>query len=148
MLRTALQAIRRSKLRPAMRTGCVILKDVETLTAPSAFPKLADRGRGLASRTNISVTPRQVGDGRHSLRLPKTAPADGQDVEGNNSQPGILPNEDDETGRADQSDYGRRHQAPVAAHHKPQQRSQNLSAIQRINRQNIENQQAEINVRD
>src|SRR5438270_2960035 len=131
----AIQASRSRELGPAVRTHCPGLKSVERLSAVGALPILTDRWRSVAARTLKAVAARKLGHLQEILRVLQAAPAIHQHVEGNDPQPGVARI----NGKPDASDYsqeskdGGDQQATSSPEDKPKQRTQYLSAIQRIN---------------
>jgi len=78
------------------------------------------------------------------------APAIHEQENGNRAEPKIvrINREPDECGDAKESEDSRDQQAASAAHHKPQQGTKNLAAIERIDRENVEHEQSDIDKED
>jgi hypothetical protein len=93
---------------------------------------------------------RQLCETKQRPRLLQSAPAIHQNERGQNSEPHGLHSqrEDDEPSHTEETDDRGRHQTASAAHYKPKQGPKNLAAIERINREHIEDQQAQVNQRD
>ena len=89
---------------------------------------------------------RQFCEAQQCPRLLQPLPAVHQNECGDNSKPdGLKPQgEEDKAGHAEEADDRGRHQAAGASHDKPEQGPKNLAAIQRIDWEHVENQQAQI----
>jgi hypothetical protein len=122
------------------------LERVELLAAFSTSPEFANRGRRFAVRAGEAIAARKLCELRQSLRLFQAAPATHQHEESDRTQPDILPpqRQTDETNDAYQSDDCSDHQTASAPKHKPEQGAEDLAAVEGINGQDIENQQAEV----
>jgi len=84
------------------------------------------------------------------LGLLEPSPAVHRHVERDCSQPKVLSPDckSDERNGPNQAKNGRGHQASGAAKHKPEKRSQNLTAIQGIDRKNVEDEESDVDPRD
>ncbi len=144
MQAAAIQTARRGELRAATRTNRLRFKYIERFPTFAAQPKGA-LGRGaLAGRTGQSVVTRRPRGARQDPRLEQTSPAIQENEHANYAKPDRARHYGgpDQRGRPHESDDRRDHQAARAPHYKPKQGPKNLPAIERIDREQIEDQQA------
>ena len=133
-----------------MRTRRLRRERIKLIAALRALPLLAHRRRRPALRTQVSFAPRQLGQPRQRPRMLQPSPATHQDERCQHAQP----HRSDHQRQQKQSRYAhksharRRHQAARPAQRIPQQRPQDLPAIQRINGQQIKDQQSQIHEPD
>ena len=80
----------------------------------------------------------------------KPGPAIHQDEDSQSREPQglLIERESYESQHANQAQNGRNHEAASSSQNKPEERSQNLTAVERVDRKEIENQQSEIDVED
>src|SRR6185369_9766735 len=143
----AVEATRQVESRAASgayRTG---LKRVECMMAVAAFPVIAQRGFGLASGTGEALATGEPCNRQQCPRLLQPAPAIQQGegsygAEPNRLAPNRYPNEAD---HSDKPKRGGDHETAGAAKNKPEQRSQDLPTVQRIDRENVEGEQGNVN---
>jgi hypothetical protein len=143
----AIEALCCGVLRTTVRTDSARFERVERLSTLSAFPIRSNWGSCVAGRTCESRATWELGHPQKSLGLFKPGPAVHCHEDGNRAQPRVLSPDckSDERDGPKQAKNGRSHQAPGAAKHKPEQRSQNLTAIQGIDRKDVEDEEPLVN---
>src|SRR5882757_10347891 len=92
---------------------------------------------------------RQLCETRQRQGVAESAPAIHDHEDGDGSVPGGLHPESkhDEPSGADQAKGGHYHEAAGPSDYKPEKGSKNLAAVERIDGEHVENQQAEIDVK-
>src|SRR5580700_9082721 len=134
----------------AVGTDALSLEGIEGLTALAALPEVSHWWCGVAAGTGKAVAAWQLRQTREEARVLPSTPAIHQHEDSENSIPNRLRiyRQNDEPGHADEAEDGGDHETAGASEHKPKQRTQNLAAIERIDRQDVEDQQAEVDVCD
>lgn len=147
---SAIETLRRGELKMAIRTDCAAFKSVEGLPAMPAFPICAGWRRGLAGWASVAVTTREFCDAKKRLRVLESAPAVHEHEERERAEPHVLSDEsqNDESDNSDQSENGCDHQAAGASEDEPQHRPKDLTAIEGIDWQDIEDQKSAIDPGD
>lgn len=132
-----------------MRAEALRRKSVERLAAFAATPEISHRRHGFAIGTGKTFAARRVRHFRHRARLHQSVPAIQQDEHADDSEPKIFrpDRKRNQSGDADKSDDARDEQTVGASKNKPEQRAQDLSAVERINRQHIKNEQDEVDIK-
>lgn len=150
MLAPAIEALRRGELGVAVGTGRSGRESVEGLAAASALPVGAERGSSVAGGAGKSLTARQLRHAKQSLRMFESSPTVDCHVDGDRAQPEVSFEEceRDKSGDAEQAQDRCRHQAAGAAQDKPKQGTENLAAIQRIDRKDIEDEETRVDVQN
>ena len=122
------------------------LERVEWFRALAADPVRPQKRRAFARRAGESQTARPLRHARQRNPLFQSSPAIHQNEYGQNSKPGGLQPkcQGDESCHADKPDNRGRHQAASSPHRVPQECPQNLAPIQRIDGQDVKDQQPEI----
>src|SRR5207247_10130820 len=127
----------------ARRAGTAALKRVERVLAVWALPEVAERRFSFASRTYKSTSAWKLGDSRQRPCVLQSTPAIQQHKGRDHAKPHRLQPDGD----SNEPDYAYHpknscgHEAASAAQHEPEQRTQNLAAVERVNRQHVEDQQ-------
>ena len=147
--RAADDAARSREARRALRTGRVIGKRVELGPARTATPKIAGGRRGMTNRARVPFPARRFGDAGETLCELVSFPTAHADERRNDAQPDRLRPEcqNDKTRRAHKSDDRGHRQTLQRPDDKPEQRPENLAAIERIDREEIEDEDHEIHQR-
>ena len=142
-LSSTVQACCHSELGCAVWTDRLRLERIESFPALPAHPKVPDRRRCSARWTGKSVASRRFQNTRQRLRLSQSSPATRQDEHRQDSKPDGLhsQSENNKPSHADKTDDRGHHQTAGPSHRKPEQGPKNLTAVQWIDRQQIENQQ-------
>src|SRR6185437_10115720 len=146
----AVKTPRHIKPCAARRAYGPALKSVESLLAVAAFPEHSQWRLGVTSRARKAVPARQLRNFEQRLSVFQAAPAIQQHVGSHCAQPHISRPErkSDKTNYADEAENCRDHQAASATKDKPQKRPQDFPAIQGVNRQNVEDEQDNIDDKD
>ena len=113
-----------------------------------AAPKVSERGRCFANGTGIFQTARHFLQLRQCACLLPASPTSHQDKNGHDADPDgfEIERQNQQSHRAEEPNRCGNHQASRAPENEPQERAQNLPAIERKNRQEIEEQQSCIDV--
>src|SRR5690349_20461330 len=96
----AIQTSRGGILSRTVWADCASLKGIECLPAVFAFPESTQRRRGLAGRTNIAGTARQLRYTQQILRVSQAPPTVHQHEDRDGGQPHVL----DPERQADEAD--------------------------------------------
>ena len=145
---TAIEAGGFFETRGALRTDAAGLEGVELGCTLIATPVGSDGRRGSATRAGESLA---AGD---FLKLAQGAggfeavPAIHAGIGGDEAQPDrLLPQcQQDKTGDPNKAENRSDQQAARSSERKPEQRAQDLTAIERIDGQNVEDKEAKINL--
>ena len=129
-----------------MRTDGLGLKGVELLPAIPTDTKGPDRGRHLADRARESGPPLPSGRAYQLQPVSQTLPAVEEDKYGYDADPDRLCDDCKQDKGPDANEAYDRHgdQAPGAADQEPEQGAEDLSAVQGIDGQEVEDQQTHI----
>ena len=124
-----------------MGTYRMRFEGIKSFETSGAAPKRAEDGRLAAGRTSESAAPRQFGNASENACLQQTSPAIEQNENRNNADPDLLSqnSDEDEAGHAREPDDRRNHQTPRSSEDKPEQRVKDLSTIEGIDWQDVEN---------
>src|SRR5205814_5736156 len=111
---------------------------------------LSNRRRRVATGTLKRVTARKLGHLQKILCVLQAAPAIHQQVEGHDPQPRVarINGESDAADYSQESNNGGDEQAPGSSQNKPKQRTQYLPAVQRVDGKDVEDQQADIDIKN
>ena len=142
VLSTTIEALGRRVMSAAEWTSRACFKWVKELLALSASPINSSRRRGLTSRTRVALTPTELCDLEQGARVLKPGPAIHQDKNCQGREPPGSENECEsyESQHANKAQNCRDHEAASSPQNKPEERSQNLTAVERVNRKEIENE--------
>ena len=129
-----------------MRAGRIGFKRVEGLGAFAVPPQHPAHRPGLADGAGETLAARDAFKTGQRARLHSAFPTVEEDEAGQHIQPGIM-RADDEGNQGDHreaADHRGDHQTARPSKNKPEQGPQNFSAIKRIDREQVEDQQDEI----
>src|SRR6202041_3159621 len=145
----AIEASGQCKLGRTMGTEALGLERVEGLGTLAALPIIADRGMSFAGWTSESVPARQLGEMQELLRVRQSPPPIHEHEDGNRTEPNVSrPNGiADKRGDSHEPEDGSNHQTASATEDEPEQGAQDLSAIERIDRQNVEEKKCHIDIK-
>lgn len=133
-------------LGTAVRTRCARREGVEGLAAFSTFPVIANGRRVVARGAGESLATRKLREARKGLRLFEATPTTHRQVDRNDAEPCISDTnrEHDESGDAEKSDDSSGHEAAGASEDEPQQRTEDLAAVERVDGKDIEKEKAAV----
>jgi len=123
-------------------------KSVERLLAAGAYPDRRLDGLRMARRTGETFMPWNFPQRSQVLRLLETSPALAEDESRNDADPkGFHPERESDEGQGSRdSDDRHRRQTMRSAHDEPEESAQNLAAIQRINGEQVKDEEAGVDV--
>ena len=136
------------KLGSALRADGPGFERIKGLAALAASP-IRTHGRScITGGAGVSIAAGQLGEAKQVSRMLESTPAIHQNKNSESGKPDGLPVDGQgyESGHAKQTEDGRNHQARSASNDEPEQGTQNLSAIERVDGQNVKDQQCKINV--
>jgi hypothetical protein len=133
-----------------VRTDTLSLEGIERLATLSTLPEVSHRWRGVAAGTGIAIAARQFCQAQEDAGMLQAAPAVQQQKSGHDAVPRRprVNRQDEKAGYTEKSEDGGDHQAAGASQDEPEQGAQNLAAVQRVDRQDVEDQQTDVDICD
>ena len=147
-LPSAIEALSRRILGSAVRANRSGFERIKRLTTLRALPVRSDRRTAAACGASEARPPRQLRNLKQGSGMLKASPTIQQNEDGKSCIPyrSLSQRESDESEDTEQAKDSGDHQAASAPNHKPEQTSQDLTAVEWVNWQDVESEQEEVDV--